>query len=136
VSSGDLAFTWWGHASVTVETWPTETTSGAPLAFGSVSRLSGSESRTDGRVHDGTVDIAITTGGAIQRRTMAWPAGALLPEGLRLAGVRAGLKPGSSYSALAFQPSSLEAADITSVIAAARIRVRIIRAVYVVNNMG
>ena len=97
----------------------TETTTGAPIAFGSISRLSGSESRTEGRVHDGTVEIAITTGGATQRRTMTWPAGALLPEGLRLAGVRAGLAPGSRYSALAFQPSSLEAAEITSVVAAA-----------------
>jgi hypothetical protein len=97
----------------------TETRAGIPLAFGSVSRLSGSESRIEGRVHDGRADVAITAAGTTRQRTMPWPANALLPEGLRLAGVRAGLEPGARYSALAFQPSSLEAADITSVIAAA-----------------
>ena len=96
-----------------------ETTAGVPLAFGSVSRLSGSESRVEGHVRDGRIDVAITTGGATQQRTMPWPANALLPEGVRLAGMRAGLAPGSRYSALAFQPSSLEAAEITSTIAAA-----------------
>ena len=97
----------------------TETRAGAPLAFGSISRLSDSESRIEGRVHDGVADVAITTGGATQRRTLPWPARALLPEGLRRAGLRAGLEPGTRYSALAFQPSGLEAADITSVVAAA-----------------
>jgi hypothetical protein len=88
----------------------TETSAGVPLAFGSISRLSGSESRIEGRVHDGRADITITTGGATQQRTMPWPANALLPEGVRLAGMRAGLEPGARYSALAFQPSGLEAA--------------------------
>jgi hypothetical protein len=97
----------------------TETRAGIPLAFGSIARLSGSESRIEARVHDGRADVAITTGGATQRRTMPWPANALLSEGLRLAGIRAGLEPGTRYSALAFQPSSLEAANITSVVAGA-----------------
>jgi hypothetical protein len=97
----------------------TDTIAGVPLAFGSISRLSGSESRIEGRVHDGRADITITTGGATQQRTMPWPANALLPEGVRLAGMRAGLEPGARYSALAFQPSGLEAAEITSTIAAA-----------------
>jgi hypothetical protein len=97
----------------------TETLDGQPLAFASTSRLSGSESRIDGRVHDGNIDVTTSTGGATQQRKMAWPAGALLPEGLRLAGVRAGLKPGTHYSALAFQPSSLEAAEVTSVVVSA-----------------
>jgi hypothetical protein len=94
----------------------TETVDGKPLAFSSASRLSGSETRIDGRVHDGSIDITTTTGGATQHRQMAWPAGALLPEGLRLAGVRAGLAPGTRFSALSFQPSSLEAADVTSMV--------------------
>ena len=97
----------------------TETIAGVPLAFGSVSRLSGSESRIEGRVHEGRAKVTITTGGATQQRTLPWPANALLPEGVRLAGMRAGLAPGARYSALAFQPSSLEAAQITSTIAAA-----------------
>jgi len=67
----------------------TETVDGAPLAFASTSRLSGSETRIDGRVRDGSIDLDTTTGGATQHRKMPWPAHALLPEGLRLAGVRA-----------------------------------------------
>jgi transglutaminase-like putative cysteine protease len=97
----------------------TETTAGVPLAFGSASRLSGIESHIEGRVHDGRVDVTIASAGAKQQRSMAWPAGAVLPEGLRLAGVRAGLEPGTRYAALAFQPSSLEAAQISSVVAPA-----------------
>jgi hypothetical protein len=96
----------------------TETIEGTPLAFASTSRLSGSETRIEGRVRDGSIDLDTTTGGATQHRKMPWPARALLPEGLRLAGVRAGLAAGTRYSALAFQPSSLDAAEITSTVAA------------------
>ncbi|HEY6941611.1 transglutaminase-like domain-containing protein [Dokdonella sp.] len=95
----------------------TETIDGKPVAFSSTSRLSGSETRIEGRVRDGTVELDTTTGGAPQHRRMDWPAHALLPEGLRLAGLRAGLVAGTRYHALAFQPSSLDAAEITSTVA-------------------
>ncbi|TCO40401.1 transglutaminase superfamily protein [Dokdonella fugitiva] len=96
----------------------TETLDGQPLAFASTSRLSGSETRIEGRVRDGVVELDTSTGGATQHRRMAWPEKALLPEGLRLAGLRAGLAAGTRYSALAFQPSSLDAAEITSTVGA------------------
>ncbi|HEY0179155.1 MAG TPA: transglutaminase-like domain-containing protein [Dokdonella sp.] len=97
----------------------TETVDGKPLAFRSVSRLSGSETAIDGRLHDGTVDVSVRTGDEVRRRRMRWPRGALLPEGLRLAALRAGLAPGTRYRELAFQPSSLDAAEMTGVVHAA-----------------
>lgn len=94
-----------------------ETADGRPLAFSSVSRLSGIEARTDGKVRDGQVEVTTTTGGAVQHRSIAWPSGAVLAEGQRLAGLRAGLAPGSRYEVLAFQPSNLDAIAVTSIVA-------------------
>lgn len=89
-----------------------ETADGKPLAFSSVSKLAGGETLIDGKVEGGTIAVKTSTGGASQQRSIPWPAGALMPEGLRLAGLRRGLSPGTEYSAIAFQPSSLDAAEI------------------------
>jgi len=89
-----------------------ETSDGKPLAFRSESKLSGSETTIDGALRNGKVEVKTTAAGATQQREIAWPAGALLPEGLRLAGLRAGLAPGTHFRALAFQPSSLDASEI------------------------
>ncbi|MGH8172225.1 MAG: transglutaminase domain-containing protein [Rhodanobacteraceae bacterium] len=89
-----------------------ETIDGKPLAFRSQSKLSGSETTIEGTVRDGKVEVKTVTGGAVQQRQIAWPNGALMPEGLRLAGLRAGLEPGTMYRSSAFQPSSLDAAEI------------------------
>lgn len=96
----------------------TESKDGKPLAFRSVSQLSGSESVVEGTLRGGTLELVTRNGGEAQRRSMPWPKGALLPEGLRLAGVRAGLAPGTRYQVLSFQPSSLDAAEMTSVVGA------------------
>jgi len=89
-----------------------ETPDGKPLAFRSESKLSGSETTVEGTVRDGKIQVKTLTGGAPQQREIPWPTGALLPEGLRLAGLRAGLEPGTMYRNLAFQPSSLDATQI------------------------
>ncbi|MGA9421747.1 MAG: transglutaminase-like domain-containing protein [Rhodanobacteraceae bacterium] len=90
-----------------------ESPSGEPLSFLSVARLSGSQTRIEGKVHDGRIDVTVQSGGGpAQLKQRAWPAGALLPEGLRLAGVHAGLEPGTHYRALAFQPSTLDAVTV------------------------
>ena len=89
-----------------------ETPDGQPLAFRSESKLSGSETTVEGTVRDGKIQVKTLTGGAPQQREIPWPTGALLPEGLRLAGLRAGLEPGTMYRNLAFQPSSLDATQI------------------------
>jgi len=94
----------------------TETADGKPLAFRSLSKLSGSETTIEGTVRGGEIHVVTRSGGSARQRRMPWPAGALLPEGLRLAGLRAGLAPGARYTALAFQPSSLEAAEVVSVV--------------------
>lgn len=92
----------------------TETADGKPLAFGSVSKLSGSATVIEGRVRNDDVEITTRSGGETRQRRMTWPPGAMLPEGLRLAGVRAGLEARTRYRALAFQPSSLDAVEVTS----------------------
>ncbi|MBO9662514.1 transglutaminase-like domain-containing protein [Dokdonella sp.] len=96
----------------------TETEDGKPLGFRSVSQLSGSETVLEGTLRGDTLRLVSSNGGETQKRTLPWPKGALLPEGVRLAGVRAGLAPGTRYKALSFQPSSADAAEITSVVGA------------------
>jgi hypothetical protein len=96
-----------------------ETTDGKPLGFTSTSRLSGTETRIDGRVHDGVIDVETVTGGATAHRSMPWPAGAVLAEGLRRVALAAGLAPGTTYHALAFQPSSLDASEVRGTVGAA-----------------
>lgn len=89
-----------------------ETPDGKPLAFQALSKLSGGETTIDGTVRGDKASVKTTTGGATQSRVIDWPKGAMLPEGLRLAGLAKGLAPGTHYSALAFQPSSLDLAEI------------------------
>jgi hypothetical protein len=89
-----------------------ETADGKPLSFSSVSKLAGGETVIDGTVHGDSIAVKTNNGGASQQREIPWPAGALMPEGLRLAGLKRGLAPGTQYSAIAFQPSSLDAAEI------------------------
>lgn len=106
------------HVALSNAETSTESVDGLPLAFRSVSRLSGSETSIDGSVRDGVAEIVTHTGGDQQKRSMPWPKGALLPEGVRLAAVRAGLEAGTHYRVLSFQPSSLDAAEVTSVVGA------------------
>jgi transglutaminase superfamily protein len=89
-----------------------ETADGKPLGFQSLSKLSGGETTIEGTLHGDTATVKTNTGGAAGTREIAWPKGALLPEGLRLQGLAKGLAPGTRYSALAFQPSSLDVAEI------------------------
>jgi len=95
-----------------------ETLVGAPLAFESRAQLSGNETLVRGRIVDGhLVQVTSAIGGATRTRTMEWPHGALLAEGLRLAEERAGTAAGTYYSNLAFQPDNLQAITIDSNVA-------------------
>ncbi|HEY2396128.1 MAG TPA: transglutaminase-like domain-containing protein [Rudaea sp.] len=95
-----------------------ETLAGAPLAFESRTQMSGSETLVRGRIVDGhSVEVTSTIGGAAHTRTLEWPRGALLAEGLRLAEESAGTATGTRYSNLAFQPDNLEAITIDSSVA-------------------
>jgi len=94
-----------------------ETLDGTPLRFESRTKASGVENFTRGEVRDGQeVEVHSRIGGANQSRTLRWPQGALLAEGLRLAELRAGLAPGTRYSSLAFQPDNLQAIAVDSVV--------------------
>ena len=104
------------HVALSNAETSTETIDGKPLAFRSVSQLSGSDTIIEGRLDDRTIAITTHSVGATQHRRMPWPRGAVLPEGLRLVGIRAGLKPGTRYQALSFQPSSLDAAEVSNVV--------------------
>jgi hypothetical protein len=91
----------------------TETRDGKPLAFESHTAMSGIESAVRGTLRpDGTVEIVSEVGGNRQTRSMPWPSGALLAEGLRLAERNTGLKPGTQFREIGFQPESLEAVAI------------------------
>ena len=89
-----------------------ETPDGKPLAFHSDSKLSGGNTTIDGTLHGDMIAVKTRTGGAAHTREIPWPNGALMSEGLRLVGLKKGLAPGTEYSQLAFQPSSLDAAEI------------------------
>lgn len=95
-----------------------ETRDGEPLAFRSATRLSGSESVTDGVVKGDVVDVTVKGGGQSQRRSIEWPVGALLAEGQRLAAARAGLAPGTHHELLTFQPSTLTTVRVGSAVGA------------------
>ena len=94
-----------------------ETLDGRPLTFESRTRASGDENFTRGVVRDGhRVEVHSRVGGVEQTRTLEWPRGALLAEGLRLAELHAGLEPGTRYSSLAFQADNLEAIAVDSIV--------------------
>jgi hypothetical protein len=94
-----------------------ETRDGTPIAFESRSSISGIESVITGKVHnDGTCEVTTNIGGNPQTRTIAWPKGALLAEGLRLAEAKTSLKPGGHFSELAFQAESLDAVEVSTTI--------------------
>lgn len=94
-----------------------ETADGKPLAFSSITKMSGIENVVAGTLRDsGILDVTTTVGGVSNHRTMPWPQGALLAEGLRLASEKYGLTPGTHYSAEAFQPENLTAAHMESTV--------------------
>lgn len=94
-----------------------ETVDGIALKFESRTRTSGVENFSRGEIRDGhKLEVHSRIGGADQTRTLEWPQGALLAEGLRLVELHAGYAPGTRYSSLAFQADSLEAITIDSVV--------------------
>ena len=95
----------------------TETRDGKPLGFETRSSISGIESVITGTVRsDGMCDVTTNIGGNPQKRTIAWPKGALLAEGLRLAEEKTSLKPGGHFTELAFQAESLDAVEVATTV--------------------
>ena len=97
----------------------TESRDGRPLAFESHTTISGTVNLLRGKLRDdGQFEVHTEVGGAKQTRILAWPKGALLAEGLRLASLHTGLAAGTHYRQFAFQPESLDAVEIESTVGA------------------
>ncbi len=89
-----------------------ETSAGVPLAFTSISRISGLEMRVEGRRVAGDSDrFAVKSGaaGSLRDSELTWPAGALLAHGVELKLHDAGTSTGATIDLLMFQPLLQEA---------------------------
>lgn len=102
-----------GIGIVTTES-VTESADGKPLSFRSASKLSGIETVTQGKIDGDAIKVVSQVGGANQEKTVPWPKGALLVEGLRLVALKRGIAPGTTYKDLAFQPSGLQAIEVST----------------------
>jgi hypothetical protein len=103
-----------GGISMTVEMKETsiETTSGEPLAFESTQKLGAMVMKMTGRVDkQGNVTLTTSSMGTEQKRTLQWPQGAVMAEGLRLMTLKKGLKEGTQYSVKIFSPGIMQAVD-------------------------
>jgi hypothetical protein len=94
----------------------TETREGKPLKFESHTAISGMESVVIGNIHDDKCEVTTIVGGNEQKRTIDWPKGALLSEGLRLAESKTALKAGERYSEMAFQAESVDAVEVVTTV--------------------
>ncbi len=95
----------------TVET-DIETTDGKPLGF-KVTQNFGKNTMTI----SGTVDelwilnVTATSMGNEQKKSLGWPSGALMAEGMRLLQIEKGLNEGLEYSVKMFDPGSIKAVE-------------------------
>ena len=99
-----------------------ETPDGRALGFRFKSSLSGSDTEVEAEVApDGRVVLRKGEAGSAPQ---AWPDGALLAEGLRRLERERGLEPGTTYSALAFQPDMMAAVEsVVTVIGKERVTI-------------
>ncbi|SEM91430.1 Transglutaminase-like superfamily protein [Luteibacter sp. UNCMF331Sha3.1] len=91
----------------------TESKAGDPLAFYASTRMSTQENLATGEVRgDGLFQISNTVGGQSKIDLLIWPAGATLAEGQRLAVVRQGFRPGTSYRVRNFDSTKQQVANV------------------------
>ena len=89
-----------------------ETTAGKPLGFELEQKLGAMIMTVAGKVDKlGKVDLTMTSMGAEQKRTLQWPRGAVMAEGLRLIELKKGMKEGTQYTVKIFSPGVLQAVD-------------------------
>jgi len=89
-----------------------ETAKGAPISFKLSQEVSGMTSQSEGVLkRDGKMEVRTTMAGQKQTRTIEYPKGALMAEGMRLLTRKKGLAEGATYKALAFDPSLMTAMD-------------------------
>ena len=107
-----------GGMSITSKTMEKciETVDGKPLSFESVQDMGMMASRSSGKIEGGKMTLTTDVAGQKSTQTVDFPAGALMSEGLRLAGIRHGLKAGTAWKATAFVPSLMEPVDVNIVV--------------------
>jgi len=89
-----------------------ETTAGKPISFESLMDASIMKTRTTGKfLGNGKVEITSEQMGTIQKKTIDYPKGALMVEGLRLLQIEKGLAEGTLYTAKLFVPQFQSAVD-------------------------
>ncbi len=89
-----------------------ETTDGKPLGFEVVQGFGLMTMNASGTVNEqGIVNMTVTSAGGEQKSTFEWPSGAVMVEGLRLLGLKKGLKEGLEYSAKLFDAGSMQAIE-------------------------
>jgi len=89
-----------------------ETTDGKPLGFDLEQKLGSMVMTVAGKVDkQGKVDLTTTSMGAEQKRTLQWPRGAVMAEGLRLLELKKGMKEGTQYTAKVFSSGVMQAVD-------------------------
>ena len=96
-----------------------ETAKGVPLSFKLSQEVSGMASQSEGVLTpDGKLKLRTTMAGQTRTRTIDYPKGALMTEGMRLLCRKMGLKEGTSYKALVFAPSLMTAIDANVLVGA------------------
>ena len=89
-----------------------ETIKGKALSFSSVQDLGLMAVEMSGTITDqGTVETTSNKYGQVQKQTLEWPSGAVMAEGVRLLGLKHGLKEGTTYTMKLFSPSMGQALD-------------------------
>jgi hypothetical protein len=89
-----------------------ETTAGEPLGFELEQKLGAMVMTVAGTVDErGKVDLTTTSMGVQRKRTLQWPQGAVMAEGLRLAELKRGMKEDLQYTVKVFQPGIFQAVD-------------------------
>jgi len=85
-----------------------ESIDGKVISFENSQSASGVIMSVKGLINDkGQLDVTMNMAGNIQEKTIDWPEGALMSEGLRRLQLEKGLKEGTSYSAAVFEPGML-----------------------------
>lgn len=103
--------------SMTMVETSIETPTGKPIAFESVQNMSIMQMEIKGEVKpDGTVEVTTITGTNKQVRSIEWPEGAVMAEGLRLLEKKKGLEEGTQYKVKVFIPSMLQALEAEIII--------------------
>jgi len=102
-----------GGAGLTIKTSESsvETADGRPLSFSAVVDMAIMAMRQEGTIANGKLTVRSTVGGKTTEKTIDWPEGALLAEGLRLLEKRKGMKEGTTYTIRMFDTSALRAMD-------------------------